>query len=105
MPPVLIACPATLDLVLTGLHAESLEELSDTEGHSLPACPACGGDHSWTRKRCRRSRYHGTGDLGRKPSALPGRSLARALHGDRRIRCMSRRGSQPDREGENNHGS
>ena len=46
MPPVLIACPATSDLVPTRLTVPSLEEL---EGELLLiACSDCGRDHEWT---------------------------------------------------------
>lgn len=47
MQSVLIACPHTLDLVPTGFHAETLDDLEDE--NLLFDCPACGGDHPWTR--------------------------------------------------------
>ena len=47
MPPVLIACPVTGDLVPTGETVASLEEL---EGEHLRiACSDCGRDHEWRR--------------------------------------------------------
>ena len=48
MPPVLISCPTTGDLVPTGVNAISLEELADDKS-LLIACPECGRDHEWTR--------------------------------------------------------
>jgi hypothetical protein len=46
MPPVLIACPVTGDLVPTGETVASLEELEDE--YLLIACSDCGRDHEWT---------------------------------------------------------
>lgn len=46
MPPVLIVCPITEDIVPTGVDVESIEEL--TTNHLLIACPQCGRDHDWT---------------------------------------------------------
>lgn len=46
MSPVLIACPDTLDLVLAGLVAESIDELDGV--YTLTDCASCGGDHVWT---------------------------------------------------------
>lgn len=47
MPQVLISCPTTGDLVPTGIHLESLEELNEQPEHLLVACPICGRDHEW----------------------------------------------------------
>jgi hypothetical protein len=47
VPPVLIACPVTGDLVPTGETVASLEELQGE--HLLIACSDCGRDHEWTR--------------------------------------------------------
>ena len=47
MPPVLIACPVTGDLVPTGETVASLDELEGE--HLLIACSDCGRDHEWTR--------------------------------------------------------
>ena len=49
MPPVLISCPTTGDLVPTGVNVISLEELGDGK-LVLIACPDCGRDHDWTRR-------------------------------------------------------
>lgn len=46
MPPVLIACPITEDLVPTGCQAQGLDELEPD--NLLIACPVCGRDHEWT---------------------------------------------------------
>jgi len=46
MPPVLIQCPFTEELVPTGAQAESLEALE--ADNLLIACPECGRDHEWT---------------------------------------------------------
>lgn len=48
MPPVLISCPITGDLVPTGVNATNLEELGDDK-LLLIARPECGRDHDWTR--------------------------------------------------------
>lgn len=45
MPPVLIACPVTGDVVPTGVDVHSRDELEDD--HLLIACPECGQDHEW----------------------------------------------------------
>jgi hypothetical protein len=48
MPPVLISCPVTGDLVPTGVEAddaEGIEHLPDD--NLLIACPECGRDHEW----------------------------------------------------------
>lgn len=47
MPPVLITCPVTADLVPT---AETVASLDELEGeHLLIACSDCGRDHERTR--------------------------------------------------------
>jgi hypothetical protein len=43
---VLIACPATLDLVPVGMRAATLDELSGT--YTLSGCPSCASHHEWT---------------------------------------------------------
>ena len=43
MPPVLIVCPITEDIVPTGVDVESIDEL--TTNHLLIACPQGGRDH------------------------------------------------------------
>ncbi len=49
MPPVLIACPETNDLVPTGAHVNALKDLERLpDGNLLIACPDCGRDHEWT---------------------------------------------------------
>jgi len=48
MSLVLIACPATGDLVPSGLAVATLDELDDSP-HFLVGCLACGGDHVWER--------------------------------------------------------
>lgn len=45
MPPVLIACPVTGELVPTGVDVHSLDELE--VDHLLIACPECSQDHEW----------------------------------------------------------
>jgi hypothetical protein len=49
MPPALITCPTTGDLVPTGAIVSSLEELGD-ESLLLIACPECGRDHEWNAR-------------------------------------------------------
>ncbi|MGI8657465.1 MAG: hypothetical protein ACR2K4_01680 [Candidatus Limnocylindria bacterium] len=46
MPPVLITCPITDDLIPTGLDVNDLDELQ--ADNLLTACPVCGRDHEWT---------------------------------------------------------
>jgi hypothetical protein len=46
MPPVLIACPVTGDLMPTGETVPNLEELEGE--YLLIACSDCGRDHAWT---------------------------------------------------------
>ena len=46
MTPVFIACPETLDLVPTGVDADTLDELAPI--NSLLDCPSCSHDHEWT---------------------------------------------------------
>lgn len=46
MPPVLIACPDTLDLVPAGFDADDRDELEPLS--LLTDCPACSADHEWT---------------------------------------------------------
>lgn len=48
MPPVLIPCPTTGELVPTGANVPRLDELGD-DTLLLIACPECGRDHEWTR--------------------------------------------------------
>ena len=49
MPPILITCPSTEDLVPTGQHADSAQELEELHGRfTLLGCPQCGRDHAWT---------------------------------------------------------
>ena len=49
MPPILVVCPFTEDLVPTGQHADSAQELAALEGRfTLLACPECGHDHVWS---------------------------------------------------------
>lgn len=49
MPPILIMCPFTEDLVPTGQHADSADELEALQGRfTMLACPECGRDHVWT---------------------------------------------------------
>jgi hypothetical protein len=43
MRGVLIACTQTLDLVVTGFEADTLDELEDE--NKLYGCPSCDGDH------------------------------------------------------------
>ena len=51
MPPILIACPATGELVPTGARATDAEDLEYLpEKNLLIACPGCGRDHEWTRQ-------------------------------------------------------
>jgi len=48
MPPILVMCPITEDLVPTGQHADSEEELEALQGRfTMLACPECGRDHEW----------------------------------------------------------
>ena len=44
--PVLIACPHTLELVVTGFEADDLDELEPN--NRLIDRPSCGQDHEWT---------------------------------------------------------
>ena len=44
MPPVLIACPITDDLIPTGLEVNDLDELAND--NLLTACPICGRDQN-----------------------------------------------------------
>lgn len=46
MPPVLITCPNTGDLIPTGAMADRLEDLDPD--NLVIACPECGRDHEWT---------------------------------------------------------
>lgn len=49
MPPILVMCPFTEDLVPTRQHADSAEELEALQGQfMLLACPECGRDHACT---------------------------------------------------------
>ena len=49
MPPVLISCPATGDLVPTGVQADDAEDFEHLPAQNLLiACPECGQDHAWT---------------------------------------------------------
>ena len=51
MPPVLIACPITNDLVPTGAQAANPKDLDHLPAENLLiACPDCGRDHEWTRE-------------------------------------------------------
>ena len=51
MPPVLIACPVTNDLVPTGLHANGPGDLDHLPDENLLiACSDCGRDHEWTHQ-------------------------------------------------------
>ena len=51
MPPVLIACPQTDNLVPTGAHADDPEDLEHLpEENLLIACRECGRDHEWSRE-------------------------------------------------------
>jgi len=51
MPPVLITCPTTNELVPTGAHADDAEDLEHLpDDNLLIACPECGRDHEWTRR-------------------------------------------------------
>jgi len=46
MVAVLISCPQTNGLVVTGADVTALEDL-ETE-NVLSSCPECGSDHVWT---------------------------------------------------------
>lgn len=46
MPPVLITCPITDDLIPAGVEVDDLVELESD--NLLTACPVCGRDHGWT---------------------------------------------------------
>lgn len=47
MPPVLISCPTTGNLVPTGVNIVNRNEMGD-DSRLLIACPECGRDHEWT---------------------------------------------------------
>ena len=49
MPQVLISCPITRELIPTGVHVVSLEDVERQE-NLLIACPECGRDHEWKRE-------------------------------------------------------
>ena len=49
MPQVLISCPITGELIPTGVHVVSLEDV-ERQGNLLIACPECGRDHEWKRE-------------------------------------------------------
>ena len=46
MSPVLIECPASGEIVTTGVMVNSLDELPAM--NRLVNCPSCGGAHDWT---------------------------------------------------------
>ena len=49
MPQVLISCPITRELIPTGVHVVSLEDVERQE-NLLFACPERGRDHEWKRE-------------------------------------------------------
>jgi hypothetical protein len=46
MPPVLIVCPFSEELVTTRVDAMTLDELD--QDNVLAGCPDCGQAHKWT---------------------------------------------------------
>jgi hypothetical protein len=62
MPPVLIVCPFSDELVPTRLEAATLDELD--QDNLLDGCSDCGQAHKWTREEALLSAAEGWGLAG-----------------------------------------